>query len=194
MQNFSALSDEALLQLVSGSSAARQLLLDLHRQEPHRLARLAEALLASTQAAEAAEAMMEASPSRFEPLVAAAAERGPDAFERFRLWRAVFRRYPGHYRERIFDAGRQAMAVPDEGQAVEVAVWMTDKFGHEVVPDLVDLMHRREGDGLRVAALQEAVKVLGPGAVPVAEAALESGFPALVDAAHQALHRLGAEA
>lgn len=189
MQNLSDLSDEALLQAAADPAFVTTLL----RQDPNRMARVAEALLAKPEAVDTADAMMEANPALFERPVAAAAERCRDAFARFRLWRAVFRRYPGHYREQVLEAGRAAMALPDEKASTEVALWMTDKFGHEVVPELLDLMHRRDGEGNRIPLLHEAVKVLGPGAVPVAEAALEAGFPALAEAARHALHALGAD-
>lgn len=193
MQHLQELSDEALLEQAADPSTCLRLASELLRQDPQRLARLAEALLVLTGGADAADAMMERNPALFEHRVAHAAERCGDAAARFRLWRAVFRRYPGHYREQVFEAGRRAMRLPDDRLATEVAVWMTDKFGQEVVPDLVDLMHRTEGEGCRIPALHEAVKVMGPGAVPVAEAALESGFPALAEAARHALHALGAD-
>lgn len=189
MQNPSALTDEALLQAAADPS----FLMTVLRQDPQRLAGVAETLLASPAAADTADAMMETNPKLFESPVVHAAERSTDPVARFRLWRAVFRRYPGRYREQVFGAGRQAMNLPDEGASVEVATWMTDKFGHEVVPELLDLMHRKDGQGQRIGLLHEAVKVLGPGAVPVAEAALEAGFPELAEAARHALHALGSD-
>lgn len=189
MQNPSALTDEALLQ----GAADPAFLMTVLRQDPQRLAGIAETLLESPAAAATADAMMETNPKLFETPVAHAAERSTDPVARFRLWRAVFRRYPGRYREQVFKAGRHAMNLPDEEASVQVATWMTDKFGHEVVPELLDLMHRRDGQGQRIALLHEAVKVLGPGAVPVAEAALEAGFPELAEAARHALHALGSD-
>ena len=138
---------------------------------------------------ETADAMMEADPRSFEAPVAAAAEACPALPARFRMTRAVFRRFPGRYRERMLEVGREVLAGEDPG--AEAAIWLVRKFGAELAPDLVDFMRRGELGAERAAVLQEVVRVLGPGAVPVARAALGSSCEALEEAAHEALQRLG---
>jgi len=134
--------------------------------------------------------MMEANPRLFEASVAGAAEACSVPQARFRLTRAVFRRFPGRYRQRMLEVGREVLAsgeVPPE-----VAVWLVRKFGAELVPDLVGYVRYPGGGAERLDILHEAVKVLGLGADPVLQAALGSGCEELEEAAREALRRMGA--
>lgn len=207
MQNLTALSDEALgaqareaaLAPLEARARCGELVRLLLVQAPERLAAVAETLLTAPGAQpgdqpfdDTADGMMEANPRLFEAPVAAAAEASQSPLARFRLTRAVFRRFPGRYRERMLEVGREALRV-EEAHAPEVAVWMVRKFGAELVPDLVGLMRRPGAQDTRVPALQEAVKILGPGALAVVEAARGTGCEALERAAQECLHRLGME-
>lgn len=132
---------------------------------------------------------MESDPKLFEAPVAAAAEAPTTPQTRFRLTRAVFRRFPGRYRQRMLEVGREVLATGEV--APEVAVWLVHKFGAELVPELVDYVGRRGGGVERLGVLHEAVKVLGLGADPILQAARGSDSEELSGAAREALRRMG---
>ena len=118
MQNLTALSDEALraqarqaaLDPLEARARCGELVRLLLAQAPERLAAVAETLLTAPGAQpgdqpfdDTADGMMEANPRLFEAPVAAAAEASQGPLARFRLTRAVFRRFPGRYRERMLE-------------------------------------------------------------------------------------------
>ncbi len=201
------LSDEQLLeslnQVLCDPAQARQRCRDLVAvllvEEPDRLARVAGSFLAGAgvlpgdhPADETADAMMEADPKRFEAPVAAAAESATGPLARFRLTRAVFRRFPGRYRERMLEVGREVLRTEEADG--EVALWLLRKFGAELVPELLAMMRRPRGAGRRMELLRESVRILGPGADPLLQAGLGSGCEELENAAREALQRLGGRA
>jgi hypothetical protein len=178
--------------------SCRDLVEELLTRDPEGLAREARWFLSLAWPAsgehpadETADLMMEANPRLFEATVAGAAEACSAPQTRFRLTRAVFRRFPGRYRQRMLEVGREVLAsgeVPPE-----VAVWLVRKFGAELVPDLVGYVRCPGSGAERLDVLHEAVKVLGLGADPVLQAALGSGCEELEAAAREALRRMGAQ-
>lgn len=191
---------EHLNQVLRDPMDARQRCRDLVNallvEDPARLARVAGAFLArpgvlpgDCPADETADAMMEADPKRFESPVAAAAESATSSLTRFRLTRAVFRRFPGRYRERMLEVGREVLRTEDPDG--EVALWLLRKFGVEVVPELLAFMRRPVELDRQLAVMRESVRILGPGADPVLQACLGSGRDELEQAAREALERLG---
>ncbi len=196
---FQGLLMEALQDPVDARRRCRDLVPALLAEDPARLALAARTFLTTPglvpgdyPADETADAMMEADPKLFEAPVAAAAESAAGPLARFRVTRAVFRRFPGRYRERMLEVGREVLGTADVD--AEVASWLLRKFGAEVVPELVAFMHRPAGKEQQLVVLREAVRILGPGADPVIQASLGSGCEELEKAAREALHRLGTQA
>ncbi len=188
--------DEALCDPLQARQRCRELVEELLLRDPQGLAREARGFLtrvplqgADPPADETADLMMESDPKLFEAPVAAAAEASTTSQTRFRLTRAVFRRFPGRYRQRMLEVGREVLATGEV--APEVAVWLVYKFGAELVPELVDYVGRRGGGAERLGVLHEAVKVLGLGADPILQAARDSDSEELSGAAREALRRMG---
>jgi hypothetical protein len=184
---------------VEARQRCRDLVTALLVEDPARLALAARTFLATPgvipgdyPADQTADAMMEADPKRFEAPVAAAAESAAGPLARFRLTRAVFRRFPGRYRERMLEVGRDVLGTAEVD--AEVASWLLRKFGAEVVPELVAFMRRPGAKDQQLLVLREAVRILGPGADPVVQASLGSGCEELEKAAREALNRLGGRA
>lgn len=142
-----------------------------------------------------AELMMESNPTVYSNSIFKAADRCTDIFVKFALVRAVFRRYPGRYRPYMLTLGRELLHTSSQDSRVFAAAgWMLWKFGGELLPELVALVKGSGSEEERLRLLQDSVRCLGGGALPIVSAAADSDNETLKHSAAEALKRLGQNA
>ncbi len=139
----------------------------------------------------AAELMMDKNPAGYVNAIFKAADRCTVPYVKFALVRAVFRRYPGRYRPYILALGRELVTGEWNEHTLETTSWLLQKFGAELLPDLVTFMHCQGHAQERVQILKEAVQRLGAAALPVVSAAVSSDQKELADAGEIALKQIG---
>ncbi|MGM9992684.1 MAG: hypothetical protein ACI376_07590 [Candidatus Bruticola sp.] len=138
-----------------------------------------------------AELMMDKNPVGYVNAIFRAADRCTVPYMKFALVRAVFRRYPGRYRHYLMALGRELISGPFDEHTIEVTSWLLQKFGAEILPDLVSFM-RSEGHGSeKVKVLRDTVQMLGRTALPVITAASNSSCVELAEAGAEVLKRVG---
>ena len=138
-----------------------------------------------------AELMMDKNPAGYVNAIFKAADRCTVPYVKFTLVRAVFRRYPGRYRPYIMALGRELISGAFDEHTIDVTLWLLQKFGAELLPDLVSFM-RADGHGQeKIKVLTDAVQLLGGAALPVVTAAADSTDASLAQAGTEALKRIG---
>lgn len=138
-----------------------------------------------------AELMMDKNPAGYVNAIFKAADRCKIPYIKFSLVRAVFRRYPGRYRPYILALGRELLAHPADEHTAEVTLWLVQKFGAELVPDLVTFMEGGAASADKIKILQGAVAQMGVGAMSIVTAAADSSDAELAAAGLESLKRLG---
>ncbi|MGM9999324.1 MAG: hypothetical protein ACI38Q_08070 [Candidatus Bruticola sp.] len=138
-----------------------------------------------------AELMMDKNPVGYVNAIFKAADRCTVPYVKFALVRSVFRRYPGRYRPYIMALGRELISGAFDEHTIDVTSWLLQKFGAEILPDLVSFM-RSEGHGPeKIKILHDTVQMLGSTALPVVTAAADSDCAKLAQAGLEALKRVG---
>ena len=142
------------------------------------------------EAYKAAEALMEANPAMYEASVCKVAGACQNVRAKFSLLRAVFRRFPGRYRQQLLEVSRE-LCRNDNGESAELIKWMIWKFGGEIVPELISFINGSAPAALRAEVLAESAKCLGKSAMPLILAAASSEEAELSNSATECLRRLG---
>ncbi|MCR5662401.1 MAG: hypothetical protein K6G50_09775 [bacterium] len=151
------------------------------------------AALAANEVAEAdkaAEALMEANPAMYESSVCKVAGACQNIRAKFSLLRAVFRRFPGRYRQQLLEVSRE-LCRGDNGESADLIKWMIWKFGGEIVPELISFINGSAPASIRAEVLAESARCLGKSAMPLILAAASSEEPELSNSATECLRRLG---
>ncbi len=110
---------------------------------------------------------------RYEKFVSKRIQKEKDIWAKFRAMQVLHAFAPDRHRTAALAVSREALSSnPSKVNQNQVAEWMADKLGEDVVQDLTGFARKATSDGLVAGMAQVAESRLGDHAVPILEALL----------------------